>query len=485
MIQSHSPENLEVPPARRRARRVWLYWIPAAFAAVALLVWAGSLWRAKAASAEVRSLAVLPFVDSSPQKEGDWFTSGVTGEVVDALQHVSGLKVMERNAPGIAAVIQGTIRHAGDRTRVDLRMTRTADRYDLWAVSLDQPSDHLNGLPRAIAEAIASRLQVRLDRASFARHQPSQEAYSAYLQGRYFLDRHHLDQAVERLEESTLADSEFALAWAWLSIAREYRVDGGMARPNHAMPASRDAAERAVALDQNCGDAHLALGIVKLQYDWDWPGAREELDRAVQASPGSPFAIQWRARWYETQGRINEAIAEAQRALALDPLSEALPEDLARQYLSANQAQRALPFAQKAAELQPDATAPRALLAEALFFAGQKEESRQVAAGLPATVRATVAAQQGDPSAARQLLNEAEDLPDEQLQPAVAYAQLAAATADWDRAFSWMAEAVGERDCQLPYLLWSPLILKSDPRFAGMLVQMNLPAATVSNAPAR
>jgi hypothetical protein len=113
-----------------------------------------------------------------------------------------------------------------------------------------------------------------------------------------------------------------------------------------------------------------------------------------------------------------------------------------------------------------------------LFFAGQKEKSAEIATGarLPATLLAALAARQGDPSAARQLLNEAEDLPEEQLQPAVVYARLAAAIPDWDRAFSWMAEAVGERDGELPYLLWSPLIPKSDPRFDEILAHMNLTA---------
>jgi tetratricopeptide (TPR) repeat protein len=258
-----------------------------------------------------------------------------------------------------------------------------------------------------------------------------------------------------------------------------------MARPNRLMPGSRDAAERAVALDPESGDAHLALGIVKLQYDWDWAGAKEELDRAVEAMPESAFALAWRARWFQAQGRMNEAISETARALALDPLSAAIAGDAAAQYLALNQAERAIPFAQKAVDLNSDDAGARATLANVLWLAGQKEKARQIveelrnsgsAAKLPASVLASLSARMGEPADARQLLDEAEDLPDDQLLPAVDYARLAGALEDWDRLFSWTEEAYGERDVELPYWSGSPLVPKSDPRFDAFLAQMNLPA---------
>jgi tetratricopeptide (TPR) repeat protein len=266
---------------------------------------------------------------------------------------------------------------------------------------------------------------------------------------------------------------------------REYRVAAGMVRPNRLMPASREAAERAVALDPESGDAHLALGIVKLQYDWDWPGAKEELDRAVQAMPESAFVLAWRARWFHSQGRMNEAVSETEHALALDPLSAAIASDAAAQYLSLNQPERAVPFAQRAVDLNPDDAAARAALANVLWLAGQREKSRQIvaelrrsgaSAKLPASVLAALDARMGEPSVARQLLDEAEDLPDEELLPAVEYAGLAGALEDWDRLFSWTEEAYGERDVELPYWRGNPLVPKSDPRFDAFLAQMNLPA---------
>ena len=492
------PNPSENPAPPRSARRLWVS-LPAALVAAVLLVWAGAWWHARSASAAVRSLVVLPFADLTPRENNQWFAASFTGEIIDALQRIPELHVVGRTSAfkvkgddarqlDVAAVLEGSVRQAGGRLHIALQLTRTSDRYHLWSANFDRPAQDLLAAQHALAAAIAGRLQLRLPAPPPHRHQPSAQAYAAYLRGRYFFDRadpESLNHAAENLEESSRIDPYFAPAWAWLSIVREYRVAAAMARPNQAMPGSRDAAERAVALDPEAADPHLALGIVKLQYDWDWPGAKEELDRALQASPGSAFTLAWHARWFETQGRRNEAISETVRALALDPLSPAISADAAAEYLSLNQPERALPFAQKAVDLNPDDAMARAALADILWLAGQKEKSRQVvdelrqsgaAAKLPASVLASLAARMGDPQDARLLLDRAEDLPDEELLPAVAYAGLAGAIQDWDRLFSWTQEAFGERDVELPYWPLSPLIPKSDPRFDAFLAQMNLPA---------
>jgi TolB-like protein/Tfp pilus assembly protein PilF len=472
--------------------------IAAALVGAVLLVSAGTWWRARAASAEIRSLAVLPFADLTDRHE-EWLAPSFTGEIVDALNRVPGLQVIGRTsafrikgnagrALGVAAVLEGSVRQTGDRLHIALAMTRTSDGYRLWTANFDRPARDLRKAHEDIANAIAGRLQVRMPVVPAHRHLPADDAYAAYLQGRYLFDQANpeaLNRAEERLAQATGIDPNFVRAWAWLSIVREYRVAAGMARPNHLMPGSRDAAERAVALDPESGEAHLSLGIVKLQYDWDWAGAKQELDRALRAFPGSPFALEWHARWFQTQGRMNEAIAETGRALAIDPLSAALSGDAAAQYVSLNQPGRAIPFAQKAVDLNPDDAGARAALANDLWLDGQGEKARQMvedlrrssaAAKLPAPVLASLAARMGEPTDARQLLDEAEDLPDDLLLPAVTYAGLAGAIEDWDRLFSWTEEAYGERDVELPYWLGGPLVPKSDPRFDAFLAQMNLPA---------
>ena len=489
-----TPANLENSAAA--VRRLWLR-IAAVLLGTVLLVWAGSGWRARAASAQIRSLAVLPFSDLTGQHE-DWFAAGFTGEIVDSLAHVPGLEVIGRTSAfratgdaskqlAVAAILQGTIGQTGDRLRVSLTMTRVSDGYHLWSATFDRRASDLHGAIQDMTAAIGHRLQVPLPAA--AHHVPSEQAYAEYLQGRALFDQGNataLTHAEEHLQQATVADPNFVPAWAWLSIVREYRVAAGMARPNRLMPGSRDAAERAVALDPDSGDAHLALGIVKLQYDWDWAGAKDELDRAVASLPASAFAHQWRARWLQSQGQIDEAIAETAHALKLDPLSPAMASDAAAQYVALHQPDRAIPFAQRAVDLNASDAAARAALANVLWLAGQKDQARRIvdelrssgaAAQLPPSVLASLDARMGEPTEARQLLDAAEDLPDDELLPAVEYAGLAAALEDWDRLFSWTQEAYGERDVKLPYWPGCPLLPKDDPRFDAFLAQMNLPAS--------
>jgi serine/threonine-protein kinase len=484
-----------VKPAAHSARRRWIS-LAALLAGTVVLIWAGAGWRARVASAQIRSLAVLPFGDLTQRNE-DWLAPGFAGEIIDHLAAVPGMQVVGRTSAlkirgddvkqlGVAATLEGSIAQSGDRLHIALAMTRIADGYRLWSASFDRPANDLQSAIEDVAAAVTHRLQLK---APATRHdQPAPQAYAAYLQGRYLFDRatpEALNRAQEQLEQATAADPNFVPAWAWLSIVREYRVAAGMARPNRLMPASRDAAERAVALDPDSGIAHLALGIVKLQYDWDWAGAKEELDRAVKAFPESAFALDWLGRWFQSQGRMTEAIAQTERAMALDPLSPAIASDVAAQYVSLKQLARAIPFAQKAVDLSPNDPAARAALANVLWLAGENEKSRQIleelrssgaAAKLPATQLASLEARMGDPQDARQLLNAAEDLPDDQLLPAVEYARLAAVIEDWDRLFSWTEEAFGERDVALPYWPGSLLVPKSDPRFDAFLAQMNLPA---------
>jgi TolB-like protein len=486
-----------VEPAAHSARRLWAS-IAALLAGVAVLIWAGTEWRERVASAHIRSLAVLPFEDLTQRNEA-WFAPSFTGEIIDSLSRAPGLHVVGRASAlkmsgdaakqlGVAATIAGSISQTGNRLHIALAMTRISDGYHLWSASFNRPAGDPRVAIEDLATAIARSLRVSIPAPAARRHQPSSLAYTAYLEGRYQFDQANpdaLNRAQELLEQATSADPNFVPAWAWLSIVREYRVAAGMARPNRAMPGSRDAAERAVALDPESGVAHLALGIVKLQYDWDWSRAREELDRALQAMPESSFALEWSGRWFHSQGRLNEATSESQRALELDPFSAAIASDLAAQYVSLNEPARAIPFAQKAADLAPDDPNTQAALADVLWLAGDQDKARQIvqrlrssgaAAKLPPSQLARLEARLGDPQDARQLLDAAEDLPDDQLLPAVEYAGLAAVLEDWDRLFSWTEEAYGERDVELPYWPGSPLVPKSDPRFDALLAQMNLPA---------
>jgi len=485
--------HVDSPGARARRRR-WLWFLTAIPVAAALMA-AGSWWHARAASARIRSIAVLPFLDLSQGSGQDWFGDGITDEIIDGLARIPGLRVTAHASAfefmnqahdlhrigeqlGVAAVLEGSIQNGGGRLRVTAQLHRTADGYQLWSVTFDRPANDAFRLQREMARALAGRIRAALKPGSAPR-QPSPQAYDAYLEGRAWFGRAgaaSVTKAAERFAEATRLDSDFALAWAWQSIADEYRVDDGLVRSNEAMPAARDAAERAVALDADSGEAHLALGIVKLQYDWDWNTARQEFDRALQLSPGSAFALHWLAHWYETQGRLGEALTGMQAALTLDPLSPEMLRDVANEYLASANPAGALPFAQKAADLFPHDPQVESSLIGALFYAGQKEKARQLTRELAPPVEAALwSAIEGEPGDARSLLHRADDLHQEQEAPATALAGLAAAVKDWDRLFYWLNVAYDERSVHLPYARLDPRIPAADPRFVELLSRMNLP----------
>src|ERR1019366_6622470 len=271
-------------------------------------------------------------------KDQDWFGDGITDEIIDGLARIPGLHVAAHASAfafknqardlhrigeqlGVAAVLEGTIQNDGGGLRIPAQLHRTDDGYQLWSVTFDSAADDAFFLQREMVRALAQRIRAAVN-ARPAPRQPSPQAYDAYLEGRAFFGRAgvaSVTKAAERFAEATRLDSDFALAWAWQSIAAEYRVDDGLVRSNEAMPAARDAAERAVALDADSGEAHLALGMGKAQCDWEWNTAQQENDRAVHLSPGSGFALHWLAHWYETQGRLDETLTGMKSALALDP----------------------------------------------------------------------------------------------------------------------------------------------------------------------
>jgi tetratricopeptide (TPR) repeat protein len=279
-----TPSDTPTLPLVRR-KRVW--WFAAAAFAVAIVA---TILALRAGAVNVTSVAVLPI--SAPND--DPMARGITEEIMDSLARVHGLRVEAQ--PQAEAVLEGTLERTDSRVRLVLEVSRV-DGLRHWSRTVERPLGELSSLAVDAASFISSGARRRAPK-----HKPAQAAYEPYLEGRGWFARQDADsmnKAIECFERATNADPDFALAWAWLSIAREYPADAGAARPNETLPEARDAAERAVTLGADLAEAHAALGIVRLQYDWDWESARHELDRALQLSPGSRVARYWRARWLE------------------------------------------------------------------------------------------------------------------------------------------------------------------------------------------
>jgi hypothetical protein len=259
-----------------------LLWIGALLAAAAALVvfW----WQSRVLP--IHAVEVRPLVSESGPS---WLAGAITEEIVGALRPA----VQPSAEASFTAVLEGSVARSGDRVRVTARLSRL-DGHRYWTRTFDRPITEISA---ELAAAI-----VPASRRKPARHKLSAKAYELFLEARQRFAS-NVEQAIAGFDRATETDPEFGRAWAWLSMATESLVEQGGGRPNELLPGARDAAERAVTLNPELADTHLALGIVRLQYDWDWQAAQRELDRALEIDPASPLAIEWRQRWLEAMDR--------------------------------------------------------------------------------------------------------------------------------------------------------------------------------------
>ncbi len=243
--------------------------------------------------AQIQALIVKPFSGQASLAEP------IREEVLEDLGRVPGLSIVNEPAtpPAETGVLEAQVQRVDDRIQIVAELSRT-DGHRYWTHKIDRP---IAELP-TVAEDVAAAVNGKARRRKAAKSKPTVAAYQAYLDGRYRFVHGDYAVAISRLEDATRLDPTFAHAWSWLSIAKEYLADSGAVRPNLALPEARDAADRAVALDPDAASSQLALGMVNLQYDWNWEDARVQLDRARQLSPGWKLAADWRERWDRAMG---------------------------------------------------------------------------------------------------------------------------------------------------------------------------------------
>jgi tetratricopeptide (TPR) repeat protein len=422
-------------------RRVfWIILCTAALAAGGTALW---YWRFRLLP--IHSVTIVPMAAQTQPA----LAAGLREEVLDLLARNSGFRALPVEQPDVDAILESRMERSGDRVQVTATLTRLEDHHRYWTKIFERPLRDLANLPVDIARSVA---HVSLPK---SRHKPVPRAYEAFLEGRGILrelDPGRLSKAIERLDQATQADPDFAEAWAWLAIAKQDLVERTPVRPNEVMPTARDAAERSVALGPNLPCAHAALGIVRLQYDWEWDDARRELDRALKLSPGSALIRYWHARWHEAMHEVPKAVAEMQKARTLDPLSVAILNDLARLY-----------------QYQGHADEARALVEKARSLAAPPTQPDYVAVNEQALA--------GDTAPASKLLNGADDLRLDTYIPAFAFARIALTLHEYDRMFRWLDDARDERSPEIPYVYLLPGFPQSDARWQAMLTEIKFPAA--------
>ena len=453
-----------------------------------------------------KSIAVLPFVDMSQAKDQEYFCDGISEEILDALAKVEGLRVVARtssfsfkgksvdvsevaNKLTVANVLEGSLRRSGNRIRVTAQLI-ARDGFHLWSETYDRELQDVFAVQDEITHAIVDALKIKLAVAlPPARAQPNTEGYDLYLQGLFFSNKSSeeaLRKSLDLFQRALAKDPKLGHAWTGVAKAWVYLADAYV-KPLDAYPVARDAAAKALALDQNDTEARCYLAESNRVLDWDLAKARAEMSRALRADPNSAIAHLFLANVLAPAGEWEEAVAHVPEALKLDPLSltvsngasgvllltrhydEAIAESLRAQTLDATYVYRDSPLA--------GAYAGKGMYAEALAVEAKiQQPGADTRAGM-----AMVYAKMGRADEARQIAEELKQFAERQYFAADNIALIYAVLGDKDQAFQWLDRATREHSAGLQSLGFLPEVrsLRSDPRFADFLHRIGVDPAKV------
>ena len=499
--------GVTVTHAQRTRRQLWTgVGTGALILALAGAFWVGRGGRGREAGtpAAIPSIAVLPFADLSLGKDQEYFSDGLSEELLNALARVPDLRVAARTSSfqfkgktgdissigkrlNVGAILEGSVRKAGSHVRITAQLVKVADGFHLWSETYDRELVDIFAVQDEIARSVSSALKVKLlakgKQASTSRA-GNVEVYNLYLQGRYFVVRRtneDLKKAIGYFEQALRLDPGYAVAWVGLATAHLRQADRAYVPVDEGFRKSRQEAEKALTLDPSLAEAHAALGWIRMSYDWDWSAADAALQRALDLGPGNASAVGFAAALAATLGRFDEAIDLDRRAVELDPLTVGRYLNLGVHALRAGHLDEAEAAFRKMLELNPEDTAGQTQLgvvqlmrskpeAALLEMERLKENDVWRRYGLALTYHSL--GRKGEANAAlAELLEKDKD------GGAFQLAEVYAFRGEADEAFEWLERAYSQRDSGLSEMKGDPLLksLEADPRYKALLTKMRLP----------
>ena len=325
-----------------------------------------------------KSIAVLPFENRSEDKSNAYFADGVQDEILTRLSKIGDLKVISRtstqrykNTPlslaeiakqlGVANLLEGSVQKTNDQVRINVQLIRAADDSHLWADTFDRRLTDIFAVESEVATAIADKLQAALtgneQRALTSKPTQNLKAYDAYLLGRFELNKFTeagFKKSVPHFEKAIVLDPEFALAHAGLAETHNMIGYWGYLPPEEAFPEAKRAALQALKLDPTLAEAHAALAVVQLEYEWLFREADHHFREATRFNPNFAIAHVWFAEFLFEMGQFQDGEVELERARELDPLSVRISFDLAVKFYWKREFDRALEQLQKTISMDPD-----------------------------------------------------------------------------------------------------------------------------------
>jgi TolB-like protein/Tfp pilus assembly protein PilF len=454
------------------------------------------------------SIAVLPFVDMSAAKDQEYFSDGIAEEILNALAQIEGLRVTGRTSSfsfkgksedlrsigrklGVNAVLEGSVRKAGNRVRVTAQVVNVEDGFHLWSQSYDRDLGDIFAVQDEIANAVVDALKVKLLSGATPSpkvrpaHDP--EAYRLVLLGRslaFLASEDGISRSLASLTKAVAIEPSYAPAWALMA-----QLHGNITRRAPRVEIERrtrealDEAERAIALDPQFEGGYAARGYARGWLLWDWNGARADLDRAMTLNSRSAEVLSFHAGLMQKLGRLKESIAVGQKVVQINPLDADAWSDLSAYLLHDGQLRAAREAYSRSQEISPGNAESAGLLALIDLLDGKAAEAMSAIQKLPKTpppLKAVAIIQHdlGHPRESDEAVHELASLVE---GPAGNIAYDVATVHAWrgerERAFEWLDRAYARHDLGLRLVKVDPLLRKlhGDPRFTRFLRKMNLP----------
>jgi serine/threonine-protein kinase len=457
-----------------------------------------------ATAAPQKSIAVLPLLNESGDPADEYFSDGLSEELIAALGQIRNLKVIGRSSSfrfkgrkeelktigeklGVSTLLEGTVRKQGDNVRIVAELINAADGTELWSRIFDRELKDIFAVQTEIAQAVAASLELTLlgdkDTTVASASTQNAEAHNAYLQGHFYFARRNVEdyrKAISFFDQAIRLDPDYALAYAERAEAWTFIGDLNPEHKKEAWAAAKRDAEKAVAVGPNLAEAHAALGWVRFFSEWKFAEGLAELKRARELAPANPTANDLLARVLIYVNQIAEAEKLARQAIELDPLAFLARGNLARILLAEGKLEEADAEARKSAELQPAGAGNHRWQVVAAVLRGDGEEALREAQlepneGYHRFELALAYYARGDRAAADTAL--ADMVANDRNLLAYQIAEVYAWRGETDKAFEWLQISYDNHDTGLLSLLIDPLMrgLRSDPRYKIMVEKVGLP----------
>jgi TolB-like protein/tetratricopeptide (TPR) repeat protein len=456
-------------------------------------------------------LVVIPFTNLSGDPKQDYFSAGLTDEMITRLgsldpQHLgviaaasssalAGKPIAEiGHALDVQYALEGSVRRQGNRVRIDAQLIQVSDQTHLWADSYDRDLNDILRVQDDVGAAVASRIQVALNPPSgrggamVRKRTVNPEAYDAYLRGRfYWTNRGDLHKSIEAYQQAIQEDPQYALAYA--GLASSYALLGQVPyddlKPSDAKPKAREAAERALQLDPELAEARAVLGNVAFSYDWNFEKAEQEFQRAIAQGPNNPTSHHWFSHYCIVRNRLPQALEENSRTLELDPVSPLFNTTRAEIKYNMKDYDGAIEQGRRTIEQYP--TYPLAYIWLGSAYRQKKmyrealdsfSQGRRLLGDQPVMIAlyGHALAVAGDAAGARNALADLQHIAQSRYVSSLYSAAIYIGLGEKSTALDWLDRAYQERNDRLVYLGVDPIAdpLRSEPRFTELLHKIGI-----------